>query len=69
MCGRGNVRWVWLAAGGGNGGSVGRRAAARQPLAGGDDGEGGDDACGDGVSGGRGWRSRHGGREVEDEQW
>lgn len=69
MCGRGNVRWVWLAAGGGNGGSVGRRAAARQLLAGGDDGEGGDDACGDGVSGGRGWRSRRGDREVEDEQW
>ena len=69
MCGRGNVRWVWLVAGGSTGGSVGRRAAARQPLAGGDDGEGGDDARGDGVSGGRGWRSRRGGREVEDEQW
>lgn len=69
MCGRGNVRWVWLAAGGGNGGSVGRRAAARQLLAGGDDGEGGDDVRGDYVSGGRGWRSRHGSQEVEDEQW
>ena len=39
----------------------------RQTLAGDDDGEGGDDVCGDGVDGGRGSRrSRHDGQEGEE---
>ena len=48
QCGRGNVQWAWFVAAGG--GSDGSEVAARQLLAGEDDGGG---VHGDGVSGGR----------------